>query len=280
MVPPGQQRAGRSRRRDEPRRGASASTFARRRLIAALGLTTTLALALWSLWPSAESSAPGRSTADLASAALARASSQPAPAVEDFTAAPSVTPQPGVTVPTSGSGKLGAAALPAIAAPTVNPTRTLRVGFKVERGTGVDSAEAAKVISSTLGDARGWQTRDGVRFRAVSVPDLAAGDVDVTVVLASPTLTDKLCAPLKTRGEVSCFNGRQVVLNLKRWQLGVPGYAGNLDAYRQYLVNHEMGHALYHGHVECSGKGKAAPIMLQQSKGLDGCTPNAWPTVR
>ncbi|KGN36755.1 membrane protein [Knoellia subterranea KCTC 19937] len=151
--------------------------------------------------------------------------------------------------------------------------------MQVERGAGVNASEAAKIIAATLGDARGWQTRDKVRFRAVSPAAVAEGKVDMTIVLASPELTDKLCAPLETQGQVSCFNLRKVVLNVRRWTEGVPGYGTNLAAYRQYMVNHEVGHGLYHGHVACPGAGQPAPIMLQQTKGLDGCAPNPWPTV-
>lgn len=271
----------RSRRelRAPRRRGATSVAVARRRVMATLAVTSTLAVGLWTLWPSGESSGPGRDTADLTAAAVSRASSDPTAAAEEPPPSPTIAPDPDrVTAPVAGTGKVSSVAMPTIAAPTVNPTRTIRVGLQIERGAGVDTAEAARIVSDTLGDARGWQTKDRVRFRAVSPSALADGDVDITIVLASPTLTDKLCKPLRTRGQVSCFNLRKVVLNVRRWTEGVPGYGKDLAAYRQYMVNHEIGHGLYHGHVECPGKGVLAPIMLQQTKGLDGCKPNAWPT--
>lgn len=269
------------RRASRPSTRTPRVTFARRRAAAALALTTSLALLLWSFWPSQDSSSPERSAADLSAAAL-RQNSDPTSAAEELPTLPPapMTPRPGnAPAPQSGTGRLISVALPTIAAPQLNPRRTVRVGFQVESGSGVDAGEAAAIVSSTLGDTRGWQTREGVRFRAVSPAAVAAGDMDITIVLASPSLTDKLCAPLQTRGEVSCFNLRKVVLNVRRWTEGVPGYGTNLAAYRQYMVNHETGHGLYHGHVECPGKGELAPIMLQQSKGLDGCRPNAWPTL-
>lgn len=242
-------------------------------------LTTALALLLWSFWPSQDSSSPSRDTADLTATAL-REKSDPEPAAEDIASMPTTTPRAGNTpVAQSGTGKVTPVSLPAIAPPTLNPNRTVTIGLEVEGGTGIDVDEAASVISATLGDERGWQTLDKVRFRAASAADVKAGDVDLTIVLASPDLTDELCAPLRTRGEVSCFNLRKVVLNVRRWSQGVSGYAGNLPAYRQYMVNHEVGHGLYHGHVECPGKGEIAPVMLQQSKGLDGCAQNPWPTA-
>lgn len=270
----------RRRRQDLRHRRPSARTLARRRGLAALALTSSLAVLLWTLWPSAESSGPGRRTADLTAAAVSRDSSDPMAAAEELPPSPTIAPSPGRTVaPESGTGRVSGIAMPGIAAPSVNPIRTIRVGLQVEQGAGVDAAEAARIVAATLGDARGWQTRDRVRFRAVSPESTAEGDVDITIVLASPTLTDKLCKPLRTNGQVSCFNLRKVVLNVRRWTEGVPGYGGDLASYRQYLVNHEIGHGLYHGHVECPRKGALAPIMLQQTKGLDGCRPNAWPTL-
>jgi hypothetical protein len=41
--------------------------------------------------------------------------------------------------------------------------------------------------------------------------------------------------------------GRNVVINLKRWLLGVPWYADALEDYRHMVVNHEVGHFLGHG---------------------------------
>ncbi|HEX5017257.1 MAG TPA: DUF3152 domain-containing protein, partial [Actinomycetes bacterium] len=52
---------------------------------------------------------------------------------------------------------------------------------------------------------------------------------------------------------------------------------GNLRQYRAMVVNHETGHWFGLGHASCGGSGKLAPVMMQQSKGLEGCRPNPWP---
>ena len=78
----------------------------------------------------------------------------------------------------------------------------------------------------------------------------------------------------------SCRVGRHVVINQLRWTKASPAWnrAGrSLRDYRHMVVNHETGHWLGHGHLGCPGPGRLAPVMMQQSKGLDGCRHNPWP---
>lgn len=203
--------------------------------------------------------------------------SAPAHADEDG----STTPAPNsarVTVPQSGKGSITALAIPAGAQKATG--RTVRYSVEAEDGLPVSSAEFAKTVQAVLTDRRGWQTQDDVRFVPVSPQQLAAGaGVDVRVTLASPSLTARLCAPLNvTAQQVSCWNGSRSVLNLTRWMLGSTTYGTDLTSYRVYLVSHEVGHGLGHGHVGCPGTGRPAPVMVQQTKSLEGCTASPWPT--
>ena len=48
-----------------------------------------------------------------------------------------------------------------------------------------------------------------------------------------------------------------MIINLDRWRLSVPHFVDAgvpLDAYRTYVVNHEVGHQLGHGHERCPGR--------------------------
>ena len=105
----------------------------------------------------------------------------------------------------------------------------------------------------------------------------ASATADVDVVLASPQLSEQMCRPLDTGGTQSCRNGRTVVLTAYRWVLAIPDYGSDRSGYRRYVVNHEMGHWLGHGHRTCPGNGRRAPVMMQQTLGLRGCRPNPWP---
>ena len=179
----------------------------------------------------------------------------------------SARPAEPAPVVVSGSGRLQV--VPGTSAPAGAGERTTYV-VEVEGGLGVDPADFARQVERTLHDPRSWSaTRQLQR--------VDGSDADLRIVLASPDLTDRLCAPLATDGYFSCANGAMAVLNVARWQRGAPSYAGHLEDYRSYVVNHEVGHTLGHGHAACPGQGQPAPVMLQQTKGLQGCTRSAWP---
>lgn len=147
-----------------------------------------------------------------------------------------------------------------------------RYSVAVEGGIGVDPAGFARAVEATLGDPRSWGSDGRMSFRRV-----ADGPVAFRVVLASPDTTDRLCAPLRTGGTYSCANGGSAVINARRWLRGATAYSGRLPAYRQYVVNHEVGHTLGHGHERCPGAGRLAPVMVQQTKGVGSCVANPWP---
>lgn len=172
------------------------------------------------------------------------------------------------TVAESGSGSFDVAA-GTVPPPGAGEVRTLRV--EVEHDLPVDGSRFAAFVLTTLNDPRGWGHDGEMTFARTD------GDAPITVMLASPDTSARLCGDLDTRGLLSCRNGPQVVLTFPRWVNGTDEYADNLTGYRQYLVNHEVGHALGHGHEPCPGPGQPAPVMQQQTLGLQGCLQNSWP---
>jgi hypothetical protein len=78
----------------------------------------------------------------------------------------------------------------------------------------------------------------------------------------------------------SCRSGPNVVINEDRWLGASPAWnetGASLTDYRNMVINHETGHWLGFGHQLCDAAGEAAPVMQQQSMGLQGCAPNPWP---
>lgn len=181
---------------------------------------------------------------------------------------PSPSPAPLADAPT---GELLPVAGTGPAAGT-GPVRAYRI--EVEQGLAVDPAAFAADVEQTLSHPAGWAPVEGVTLQRTDAPAAA-----FTVTLASPRTTDRLCAPLRTAGRFSCFNGERAVLNADRWRNGAPAYGADVASYRQYLVNHEVGHALGNRHTGCPAAGAPAPVMVQQSIGLEGCAPNPWPTA-
>jgi hypothetical protein len=132
-------------------------------------------------------------------------------------------------------------------------------------------ARFAAWAAATYADPRGWM-RAHHRFRRVS----SGGNF--TLVLAQarylPTYSS-VCSTL-----YSCRVGRYVIINQTRWRLSSPHFTGDKAMYRTMVINHETGHWLGRPHAYCSGPGRLAPVMQQQSKGMQGCRPNAWPLAR
>lgn len=169
-------------------------------------------------------------------------------------------------VPESGSGTFHVAA-----APLRSQLGATTFRVEVEQDLALELGEVAAFIDETLADPRGWSTA----HRMVRVD----GEADIRIVLATPETTDLLCAPLDTDGRLSCRNGGNVVLNAWRWEHGADAYGDDITNYRRYLINHETGHALGYAHATCPGESNVAPVMLQQTKGLNGCEPNPWPAI-
>jgi hypothetical protein len=160
--------------------------------------------------------------------------------------------------------------VPGTAGAGAGPTVTYTV--EVEPVLGADLLAVAATVDEALHDPRSW-ARDH-RLERIEDPDVA----QIRVLLATPATVDQLCLAvgLDTAGRYSCWTGRFAALNADRWEHGAADF-DDLTTYRRYLVNHEVGHGLGHGHVDCPASGVTAPVMMQQSITTGACVANGWP---
>ena len=157
------------------------------------------------------------------------------------------------------------------------PERRVRtVLIRVEDELPVDTEVFADVVMDVLNDSRGWRDIDNVSWARTDQP----AEANLTLTLASPITTDALCVGVRTNSRVSCGRTSIVVINADRWAGASDAFleaGGTIEEYRRYVINHEVGHFLSHPHVSCPAPGQLAPVMLQQTLRLQGCTPNGWP---
>jgi hypothetical protein len=174
--------------------------------------------------------------------------------------------------------------------------------YTVEVEDGVDTTSFggddgfARMVSQTLGNPKSWTHNPQFAFTRID-----SGRPDFRVSLTSPMTAREGCGyeiPIET----SCYNPSygpdgqpRVFINEARWVRGAMPFQGDVGSYRQYLINHEVGHAMgYQRHEPCGQSDALAPVMMQQTFSTndndasrfdpewvmpDGktCKPNPWP---
>ncbi|BBX17883.1 hypothetical protein CRI77_16485 [Mycolicibacterium duvalii] len=160
------------------------------------------------------------------------------------------------------------------ATPQVGQGTTKVFTYTVEVEDGIDTTTFggddgfARMVSETLANPKSWTHNPQFAFVRV---DAAAGvPPDFRVSLTSPMTIRNGCG-YDIQLEASCYNPAfegqpRVFVNEARWVRGAVPFQGDVGSYRQYLINHEVGHAIgYQRHEQCAENGELAPIMMQQT---------------
>ena len=144
--------------------------------------------------------------------------------------------------------------------------------YTVEVEDGVDTTTFggddgfARMVSETLANPKSWTHNPQFAFTRID-----SGEPDFRVSLSSPMTVREGCG-YDIQLEASCYNPAyadgqpRVFINEARWVRGAVPFQGDVGSYRQYLINHEVGHAIgYQRHESCPENGELAPMMMQQT---------------
>ena len=144
--------------------------------------------------------------------------------------------------------------------------------YTVEIEDGVDTTTFggdngfARMVNETLANPKSWTHNPQFAFTRIDT-----GQPDFRVSLSSPMTVREGCG-YDIELEASCYNpvyadGQpRVFINQARWVRGAVPFQGDVGSYRQYLINHEVGHAIgYQRHESCPENGDLAPVMMQQT---------------
>ena len=149
--------------------------------------------------------------------------------------------------------------------PKVGQGTTKSFTYTVEVEDGIDTTpfggdeNFARMVSQTLANPKSWTHNPQFAFTRID-----SGQPDFRVSLTTPMTAREGCGyeiPIET----SCYNPSfgpdgqpRVFLNEARWVRGAVPFQGDVGAYRQYLINHEVGHAIgYPRHEPCGENGAA-----------------------
>ncbi len=146
-----------------------------------------------------------------------------------------------------------------------------RFAVAVESSAKLKPNGVAMIVAGVLNDPRSWTGDGKARFALVG-----QDQAQVKVYLASTKTATTLCGS-DAESAYSCVKGDTVVINAAQWKAAAQSYSGDLADYRAFLTNHAFGHLIGKNHATCPGKGKKAPVMLQQAAGLNKCVANPWP---
>jgi hypothetical protein len=177
-------------------------------------MSTAMVLLGWVVAVLVDPPEPPAAVTDLAGHVTAISSASSPARAAPRQATPTATPtQDEVTIPATGTGDFAVASGDGAVA---GDGDLVRYTVEVEDGLPLDPQQVAGIVDATLADPRSWIATGKHAFQRTQTQRATCG-----CSLRHLSTTDELCAPLRTRGEVSCRNGELVVINAKPWHHGV-----------------------------------------------------------
>lgn len=203
-------------------------------------------------------------------------------------------------IPVRGDGNL--TVVPGESDPVgTGPTRWVRI--EIEDGVPIDPDIVTPYVMSILGDAQGWTAHGRVSFGRTD------GVADIRIVFASPKTAESLCprphdpatvdieppdvpvvvplpqaspspsaSPSASPDEAeSCADQGILVVSAYQWAAGAKAFGDDTAAWRDYMINHPIGHLLGEPDAPCGGTGQLAPVMQNQELDITPCLANGWP---
>ena len=137
-----------------------------------------------------------------------------------------------------------------------------------------------KKVKKTLTDPEGWRKVANVKFNVVK-PEIylkSKSKHKIPIRLSRNKTISEECG-FGLNEKLSCCDmlSKRVWLNYDRWKNGAKASKLPLGKYRDYMINHEVGHALGRLHAVCPCVGCPAPIMMQHTITIGQCVPNNKP---
>lgn len=134
-------------------------------------------------------------------------------------------------------------------------------------------------VKKVLLDKDGWQSIAKVKFKFVGkdVFDKIQTNKKIVINLSTNDTINKKCGFGAEMLSCCDMSTKEVWINFYRWMNGSKHSKLNIYKYRDYVINHEVGHALGRLHTDCPCEDCPAPIMMQHTVSIGNCKPNNKP---